>query len=339
MAMNISKASITLLFISLIFFSCSEQKSNLTVGFLVDSFEVARWQKDKKYFSEKIEELGAKVIVKSANGDEAKQYAQAIELIDQGVKVLVVVASNANTAAAIVREAHKKNVKVIAYARIIKNCDLDYFITFNVEQIGRLQADYIKKNIPNGNYVLINGDKSDLNALKEHNGVMQSLQPEIEKGNINLVYDGYIEGWSPINAEFTMKKVIEFSNEPIDAVIVGNDGMAGGVYEALAEYGLSGSVLITGLDAEAIALKRILNGDQAMTVYMSIKKLAYANAELAVKLVKNEKITEELSFINNGRANIPSIVLEPQAVDKNNIESTVIAEEYVTKEDIENSSY
>lgn len=337
--MKISKTIIIVFLLSIFLLSCSEQKSNQTIGFLVDSFEVARWQKDKKYFTEKVAELGAEVIVKSANGDEAVQYAQAMELINQDVKVLVIVASNANTAAAIVREAHKKNVKVIAYARIIKNCDLDYFITFNVEKIGELQADYAKKNIPEGNYVLINGDKLDLNALKEHTGVMRSLQTGIDKGKINLIYDGYMEGWSPKNAEFTMNKIIEFSNEQIDAVIVGNDGMAGGVYSALANYGLSGTVLLTGLDAEAIALKRILNGDQAMTVYMSIKKLAYANAELAVKLVKNEKITQELNFINNGRVAVPSIILEPQSVDKNNIETTVIAEGYLTMEDIENSTY
>ncbi len=336
--MKFSKIVLALILVS-IFISCTEQKSGLKIGFLVDSFETARWQKDKKYFTEKATELGAEVLLKSANGDETLQYTQAMELIDQGANVLVIVATNTTTAAAIVRDAHKKNVKVIAYARIINNCDLDYLITFNVQKIGELQADYIKNKIPKGNYVLINGDKSDINAIIEHSGVMKSLKPEIDNGNIKLIYDGYIEAWSPKDAEFTMNNIIEFCDEKIDAVIVGNDGMAGGVYNALANYGLSGQVLITGLDAEAIACKRILNGDQAMTVYMSIKKLAYANAELAVKLAKNQSVSEELSFINNGRVDVPSIILEPQAVDANNIESTVIGEEFLTKEEIEKSSY
>ena len=336
--MNIKILKIIIPFIVLSI-SCYEQKSNSKIGFLVDSFETSRWQKDKKYFVEKANELSAEVIVKSANGDDALQYAQAKELIEQGVKVLVIVASNSNTAAAIVRDAHKKNVKVIAYARIINNSNLDYFITFNVEKIGKLQADYILNKVPSGNYVLINGDKSDVNALIEHSGVMKSLNPQIDNGKVNIIYDGFIEAWSPLSARHTMNKVIEFCDKEIDAVIVGNDGMAGGVYEALANNGLSGSVYITGLDAEAIACKRILNGDQAMTVYMSIKKLAYANAELAVKLLKNEKITEKLNFINNGRIDVPSIILEPQYVDKDNINETVVAEEYITMEDIDNSSY
>jgi ABC-type xylose transport system substrate-binding protein len=93
------------------------------------------------------------------------------------------------------------------------------------------------------------------------------------------------------------------------------------------------------LDAEPIALKRILNGDQTMTVYMSIKKLAYANAELAVQIAKKQKINTDFKLTDNGRIKVPTIVLEPQVVDKNNIEKTVIAENYVTMKDIENSKY
>ncbi len=335
--MNTTK---TLVFtILMVLSACSTQDSKVSIGFLADTFEIVRWQKDRQYFVEKVEELGGKVIVKSANGDDAQQLKLAQELINNGVKVLAIVATNSNNAASIVRLEHTKNLKVIAYARLIKNCDLDYFITFNVEKIGSLQADYIKNIKPRGTYVLINGDKADINAQIEHSGVIKSLQTKIETGDIKLLYDAFIEGWAPDNAEHLMKKIIEFGNEPIEAVIVGNDGMATGVYEALSEYGLSGEVLLTGLDAEPIALKRILNGDQTMTVYMSIKKLAYANAELAVQIAKNKKINTDFKFTDNGRIKVPTIVLEPQIVDKNNIEKTVISENYVTMEDIENSKY
>ena len=138
-----------------------------------------------------------------------------------------------------------------------------------------------------------------------------------------------------------MKKIIEFSDEDIDAVIVGNDGMATGVYETLKEYGMNKKVLLTGLDAEPIALKRILNGDQSMTVYMSIKKLAYAAAELAMQIAKNNKQVNMQNFttINNGRKDVPAMIIEPQVVDKNNIESTVIKEGFVTMEEIEKIQY
>ena len=327
-----------LLLISILFlYSCSQQSNKPTIGFLVDTFKIARWQKDKKYFIERVEELGAKVLVKSADGNDAKQLKLAEELINEGINVLVVVATNSNSAAAIVRLAHSRGVKVIAYARMIKNCDLDYFITFNVEKIGKLQADYIKKIKPQGNYVLINGDKADINAVIEHSGVLKSLKPEIEKGSIGILYDAFIDGWSPIDANYMMKKIIEFSNENIDAVIVGNDGMASGVYKAFADYGLSSKVLLTGLDAEPLALKRIINGKQSMTVYMSIKKLAYTNAELAVKLIKNRKLDYDFKKIYNGRVDVPSIILDPQVVDKSNIEATVITDGFVSQKDIDNA--
>ena len=95
MVKRLSRITILSLLVFL-FNSCTEQKSELKIGFLVDSFEVARWQKDKKYFTEKVKELGAEVIVKSANGNEALQYSQALELMEQGVSVLVVVCTISN---------------------------------------------------------------------------------------------------------------------------------------------------------------------------------------------------------------------------------------------------
>lgn len=319
--------------------SCSNQDSKVKIGFLADTFKVERWNKDRKYFEEKVKNLGGELLVESAEGNAGRQFQLAQKLINKGIKVLVVVATNSNSAAAIVRLAHKNNVKVIAYARLIKNCDLDYFTTFDIEKIGSLQANYVKKFKPKGNYVLINGDKSDISSKFEHQGVLKSLKSSIANGDIHILYDTFIESWSPKDAEQIMKKIIEFANEPIDAVIVGNDGMATGVYEALSEYGLSGKVLLTGLDAEPIALKRILNGDQSMTIYMSIKKFAYTNAELAVQITKNQKINKDFIDTDNGRVKVPTLVLQPQVVDKSNIETTVIAEDYVTMQEIEKSKY
>ena len=143
--------SLYFIFVFLFVLCSCDNKKEKTVGFLIDSFATARWQKDRTYFESRVKELGGTAIVKSADGNDVTQYNQAIELIGQGINVLVVVATNSNTAAAIVREAHKKDVKVIAYARIINNCELDYLVTFNVEKIGELQINYVTTKIPKGN--------------------------------------------------------------------------------------------------------------------------------------------------------------------------------------------
>ena len=124
------------------------------------------------------------------------------------------------------------------------------------------------------------------------------------------------------------------SLKDVDAFIVANDGMAGGVISVLKEFDLAGKIPVTGLDAEARACKRILNDEQSMSVYMSIKELAYTSADLAMQVASGAKIDYELVGISNGRIDVPSIILDPIAVDKNNIESTVIAEGYLTMSEI-----
>lgn len=322
------------IFILLIISSCAEKKSS-KIGFLIDSFETARWQKDKAYFEERVRLLGGEVISLSAQGDEQLQIKQAEELIDQGVGVLVIVATNTNTAAAIVRKAHSKGIKVIAYARLILACDLDYYISFNVEKIGELQANYVLTKKPTGNFVLINGDKSDINAVKEYTGVERVLRPYIEEKKINLLFTCFIDGWSPKDAAFYSSKILSLSEKNIDAFIVANDGMAESVVDVLNKNNILNKPVITGLDAEASACARILQGDQTMTVYMSIKDIANTAAELAMKIVNKQKIDFKLVEVYNGRKNVPSIILDPVVVDKDNIQSTVIAENYQSMEDIE----
>ena len=336
--MNIKNILLVFLFTSVV--SCKNTGNKKDIGFLFDTFEVERWKKDRDYFLEKVKELGYSAIVRSANGDEAAQFKLAKELINYGVKVLVIVPVNSNSAAAIVRLAHKNNVKVIAYDRLINNCNLDYFLSFDSEQTGVLKANYFLKIKPQGNYVIINGDPSDISAVKEHQGIINILKPKIKNGDINIVYDTYIEGWSPEDAKYIMKKIIEFSDVNIDAIIAGNDGMIDGIYETLKEYNLNKKILLAGLDAEPQALKRILNSDQTITIYTSLKKLAYAAATLSIDLLKNKKIdNENFTKVYNNKVFVPSLILSPEIVDKNNIETTVIADGFISRNEIENTNY
>jgi D-xylose transport system substrate-binding protein len=321
-------------FLAIIFLTSCEEKKQVKIGFLIDSFETARWQKDKKYFEDKIKELGGEVITKSAQGDADLQYKQALELIDMGIDVLVIVATNTNSAAAIVRKAKSNNVKVIAYARMISNADLDYYISFNVEKIGELQAKYVIERKPKGNFVLINGDKSDINAIKEYNGVKRIIEPLIQNKNVDIVFSCFIDSWNPEDAAYYAKKVLELSDKPIDAFIVANDGMASPIAEVLRNNQLLDKTMITGLDADINACSRILKGEQSMTVFMSIKNIATTSAELAMKIAKNQTIEYKLLQVSNGRGNVPSIILDPIIVDKNNIETTVVAEAYHTMDEI-----
>jgi D-xylose transport system substrate-binding protein len=321
------------LILAMILTSCN--KSNeITIGFLMESYSSARWATDKKIFEERIAELNGKVIVKTSDGNESTQYIQAMELIEQGVDVLVVVASNVNTAASIVREAHKKNIKVIAYDRIILNCELDYFVGFDNVHTGKLQAMYALNHKPKGNYVIICGDKGDMNARYIETGQMEELKPKIENGDIEILYRVFVDGWSPDEAKNELERVIKLSDKNIDAVLCANDGTASGAIEALEKFGLGDQVIITGLDAELAACKRILQGKQSMTVYTPIKNLAGTAASLAMDLATHKSLNYEFSTKNNGRGEVKSIILKPLTIDKSNMESIIVNEGIYKKEEI-----
>jgi len=312
---------------------CKELSKEFKVGFLLPSLEAKRWVKESAYFEEKIKEAGGTVVIKDAGRNEATQYTQALELINEGVDFLVITAVNANSAGAIVRLAHAKGIKVIAYDGLIKNCDLDYFITFDGDKVGELMAKHMIKLVPQGNYVLFTGDKGDDNAKIFIDGAIKVLQPSIDSKKINIIYSGYMEEWSGKNAAYFTERILEFSNVDIHAIISTYDGLSDGISDVLNKKGLTDKIPITGQDAEIAACYRILNNRQAMTIYKPGKALAYKCAEIIIKTVKNEKIVD-LKYTNNGRIDVPSIILDPIAIDKNNLESTVVADGFLAMDDI-----
>jgi len=318
----------------LIHVGCNDSKE-ITVGFLMESFNSARWTSDREHFENRITELKGKSIFKFSDGNDATQYQQAIELIDQGVDVLVIVSVNSNTSASIVREAHKKNIKVIAYDRFIINTELDYFVGFDNEYTGFLQASYALKEKPTGNYILIEGDKSDANAIYIENGQMKVLKESIANGQVKILYKAFAEGWSLTESAHEVEKVIKLTNVNFDAVLCANDRTALGAITKLKEYGLEKDVVTTGLDAELAACQRIYKGEQSMTVYSPIKELATTAANLAMDIASGKKPNYEFSSRYNGRVDVPIIILKPISVDKSNLESTVVKDGVYTKEQVE----
>src|SRR5690606_16315724 len=116
-----------------------------------------RWLKDRDLFRQAAEELGAEVEIAAASGDDALQIAQAEAMIQAGIDVLVIVPHNAEATAAIVHKAHQAGIKVIAYDRLVKNADVDLYVSFDNEQVGELQARAILEAVPKGNYAYIGG--------------------------------------------------------------------------------------------------------------------------------------------------------------------------------------
>ena len=318
---------------ALTLFGTQVSAKDLTIGMSMDDLRLERWQKDRDIFVKKAENLGAKVFVQSANGDASAQISQIENMINRNVDVLVIIPFNGEVLGNVIAEAKKEGIKVLAYDRLINNADIDFYVSFDNEKVGELQAKSVVEAKPEGNYFLMGGSPVDNNAKLFRKGQMKVLQPLIDSGKIKVVGDQWVDSWLAEKALQIMENALTANKNNIDAVVASNDATAGGAIQALSAQGLSGKVAISGQDADLAAIKRIVDGTQTMTVYKPITKLADKAAEIAVTLGKNEKTTSNAE-LNNGLKNVPSYLLDPIAVNKDNIDDTIIKDGFHTKDAI-----
>ena len=308
----------------------------LKIGFLMDSLKVERWQTDLDKFQKRAAELGAEVLVETAEGDDELQLQQAQKLLASGVKALVLVPHDADKAARIVSAAKAKKVPLLCYERLVRDPDVSLFVGVNALAIGLLQADFLSQQAPKGNYVLIGGSPTDINAKSLHDGQMRILKPFVDRGDIKIVSDTWTKDWDPSEAYAHMSEAIESSKGDITAVVASNDGTAGGAIQALEEHKLAGKVLVSGQDADLAAIIRILNGTQTMTVYKPLGSQAKLAAEAAVALAKGEA-AKTTAAVSIGDKTIPAIHLSPVVVTKDNVKQTVIKDGFQNLETIQKS--
>jgi D-xylose transport system substrate-binding protein len=307
----------------------------VNIGFSMDTLKEERWQRDKDLVEKHAKELGVQVSVQVANGDDNLQVKQAENLLTQGVDVLIVAPHNGEIAASIVEAAHRQGVPVISYDRLIKNSDVDLYVSHQVVKIGEMQAKYLLDHVNKkpANFIIVGGSPTDNNALLLHQGQMNILKPAVDRGDVKIVTDQYAKEWQQSAALNIVENALTQANNQIDAVVASNDGTARGAVQALKGQNLAGKVLVSGQDADLASLQLIVLGEQTMTIYKPIQPLAYVAVESAIKLARGEKV-DTTDTVDNSFKKVPSILLEPIAVDKNNIVSTVVKDGYQTLDKI-----
>lgn len=313
--------------------STSAAERPVRIGFSMDTLKEERWQRDKALVEQRAKEVGAVLDVQVANGDDAVQTKQADNMLIKGVDVLIVAPHNGEIAASIVEAAHRKGVPVIAYDRLIRNCDLDLYISHQVEKMGEMQAEYALQHVPKGNYVLIGGSPTDYNAILLRKGQMNVLKPAVDRGDVKIISEQFAKEWRADEALRITEDALTRTGKKIDAIVASNDGTAGGAISALDAAGLAGKVLVTGQDAQKDAVQRIARGTQTMTVYKRIQPLAFGAVDAAIKLARKQPVATT-DKINNGKVDVPAILLPPMAVDKANLDATIIHDGYHKREDI-----
>jgi len=314
------------------------------IALLLPESKTARYEtKDKPYFIAKLMALcpTCQVIYSNANQDAPTQQTQAEAALTNGANVLVLDPVDGTAAAAIVAKAKAQNVPVISYDRLILGTkDLNYYLSFDNAAVGALQGNALLTALngkANATVVEINGDPADNNAKLFKQGAHSVLD-----GKVNIKFEYDTPSWSPDKAQQEMAGALVALHNQVDGVLAANDGTGGGAIAAMKAAGVSPLPPVTGQDAELAAIQRILIGEQYMTVYKAIKAEAEAAATLAFDLATGAAVPSSMTngkTINNGAADIPSVLLTPVAVTKSNIASTVIADNFWTKTDICTAQY
>jgi D-xylose transport system substrate-binding protein len=341
--MKLKKINLALILITFLCASCvvapdakdkdlSEQTGKkIRIGFSMDTLK-EHWVKDKELIESRARELGAEVIISVAESNDERQIKQVEDFLTQGVDVLIIVPHNGLVAATAVDRAKSQGVPVVSYDRLIKSDQIDVLVAHLHSTAGRMQAEYALKNAPKGNYVLVYGAPTDHNALIIKEAQMEVLKPAVERGDIKIVADQHAAEWSAENALKIAENALTQNQNNIVAVVCSNDGTAGGAIQALKTQGLTGKVVVTGMDAQIDALQRIAEGEQSMTVYKPIQPLAHAAVDAAIKLAKGEKV-EAARTMKAVDKEIPFIFIEPKVVDKSNL-MDIVKDGYEKYEDI-----
>jgi len=301
------------------------------IGLSFSDFATARWARERDLMSQMLEEKGFDVIAQGANNDPKLQNDQIENMVTQGVAAIIVVAEDGAAAATAVDSAAKAGVPVIAYDRLIKTPKLSCYISFDNVEVGRQQAKGILKVKDKGKFVLLGGSPTDNNATLFRNGQMEILKPYIDKGDIKIVADQWIENWDAAVAVKKMENILTSQKNQIDAVVASNDGTALGALQAMKAQKLAGKVPISGQDATGPGCRSIVEGELTMTVFKDVRKLTPLAVDIAIKLANKQPVDgltnfslAELTLDDKLKGEVPCKFLKVIPVDKDNVYDVIV---------------
>ncbi|MGW2284288.1 sugar ABC transporter substrate-binding protein [Streptomyces phaeochromogenes] len=316
----------------------SDTGNTLRIGVLLPDSTTARWEtQDRRLLQERITELCDDCEVENANakGDVAIQQEQMDSMLTKGVDAIILVAVDARSLRPAVRKADEAGVPVIAYDRLAEGPIAGY-ASFDGEEVGRLQGRALLTAMgdraPDDQIVMMNGDPTDPNAVSFKKGALSVLQGRVKIGE---AYDTL--QWRTETAHMNMSAAIAaLGVENIDGVYAANDGLAAGCISSLKANKVAPLPPVTGQDAELGAVRRIVEGDQYMTVYKPFEPEASAGAAMAVAAARNESLDRVAKgeVTPRGGHTVPAVLLTPVSVTVDTIKDTLVDDGVYTVEQI-----
>jgi putative multiple sugar transport system substrate-binding protein len=336
--------------------------SGQLIGVTMPTKTSERWVKDGDNIKKQLEANGYKVDLQYANNDIPTQVNQLENQITSGAKVLIIASIDGTALTTQLQEAHDAGIKVIAYDRLIRNSpNVDYYATFDNFKVGTLQAQsllvglkLLKEDGTPGtakgpfNIELFAGSPDDNNATFFFNGAMATLKPYIDKGTLVVkskqtdFQKVAILRWDPATAQSRMENLLTSTysdGSKVDGVLSPYDGLSIGILGALkgSGYGTSGQPypIVTGQDAEAASVKSIIAGEQFASIYKDTRELAKTAVTMASDVLAGKTpATNDTKSYNNGVKVVPTMLLTPVVIYKDNYKKILIDGGYYTENDL-----
>jgi len=315
---------------------------SLKIALLLPENETPRYEtNDKPSFEKAVEEQcpGCSITYYNAGGDVEKQASQGEAALTQGAEVMVVDPMDSKAAAVIVEKAHAQEVPTVSYDRLIENSEVAAYVSFDNERVGEQQAEKLVEKLkeigkPKGPIIKINGDPADPNAALFKSGSNKVF----EEDGVEIAKEYDTPGWTAENAQKEADQAItSLGKEGFAAIYAANDETGGGAIAAMKGAGINPEEKpVTGQDSTVAGLQRILTGEQFMTIFKPIEPEAQTAAEMAISLGETGEVKtkEKLQMIENGKTEVPSVLFTSTPVVKENINETVIAENFVSPEEL-----
>ena len=304
-----------------------------TVGVILpESRATARWEtQDRVYLEAAIKQAEATPAVENAHGDVDRFRKIADEMIDDGVRALVLVTIDRAATAEVVAKARARDISVIEYDRLTAGANASYFVGFDPVAVGRAQAEGLLRCLSGSSadrpvVAELNGPGDDVAVSQGYDSV---LAPRYESQELTRGPDDQSSPWRGARFDQMMAR----TGNRIDAVLAGSDTLADGAIAVLRNQGRNGKVPVVGRGATLSGLRNILTGDQCLTVYLTVRQEAYAAGALAAAVARGETIDTGQSIMDGEDREMPAKLVAPQSVMRADV-ATLVKEGVVTAEEL-----
>ena len=315
-----------------------KKSGGMQVGVILpDTTSSTRYtQYDAPLLTKAFKDAGLKADVQNAGGSTSKYKSIAQSMIGEGIQVLIMDSIDPTSGADVEALAQKSGVKVIDYDRVNLGGSADYYVSFDNEEVGKLQGQTLVQCLQQANVSkpriieMDGGTDVDNNAVLFKKGAQSVFQPLQAQGKLTVVSDSVVKGWDVNLAAPTFTQALTAAGNKVDGVLAANDDIANAVIGVLQGKGLAGKVQVTGQDAGITGLQNIVQGQQCMTVFKNVKLEAAAAAKLAIALIKGQDPSSaglQLKDFQDPKGNrtLKAVLLNPEVITKANVDDVIKA--------------